>query len=80
MNQIKLQVHGFGTISAFEQKLVDDMLPDLKAQVRFRAKRAHNNLTLYVLVTLPGPLPRSLNFFFFITLGLEMSDTNVYEP
>jgi malate dehydrogenase len=27
------EVHGFGTINAHEQKLLDDMLPDLKAQV-----------------------------------------------
>ena len=25
-------VHGFGTVNAYEQKLIDDMLPDLKGQ------------------------------------------------
>ena len=28
----------------------------------------------------PSPLEGRAHFFFFITLGLEMSDTEVYEP
>ena len=28
----------------------------------------------------PIPGPSNFFFFFFITLGLEMSDTHVYEP